>query len=304
MRVIFLLVGSAVFGLACTATTSGTGTPDDTTGPPGSPTAKTPPTAPPGNPPAANPPPPAAKAHLRFANAAYQTGAVDFCVRNAQGAATWEGPLLSALGVKGGADQGLMTRAFERDAGSWDVAVVTSKATNCDKPIVSSKTPVSLASGGGALVVLRGNGGVSGAEALGVTTLPEESTAPAAGKARVRFFHASPNWEFGKASVLLGATETFSDVAFGELAKSSSVGTPSAAGYVDVSPSGGEITVDGLEDFNGPRTVYGQWTPKAGARITLLLEGAAGSGFFPPTVVACPDDDTLATADDAVTACD
>lgn len=300
-RVFILLTSSVIFG--CTATTSGSSVPDGN-GPPGSSTS-TPPHAPPGNPPAppGNPPPPAAKAHLRFANAAYQTGAVDFCVKK-QGAAAWEGPLLSGLGVKSGADQGMMTRAFERDAGSWDLAVVSSKATSCDKPIVSSKTPLSLASGGGALVVLRGNGGVSGTEALDVATLPEESTAPAAGKVRVRFFHASTNWLGGQATVSIGPTEAFQDVTFGQLAKSSSVVTPSAAGYIDLPPTGSEIMVDGLEDFDGPKTVYGDWTPKAGARVTLLFEGAAGSGFYPPTVVACPDEDTLATASDAVTRCD
>jgi hypothetical protein len=225
------------------------------------------------------------------------------CVRK-QGATAWEGPLLSGLGAQGGADQGMMTRAFERDASTIDVAVVSSKATSCDKPVVSSKTPIALASGGGALLVLRGNGGVIGAEALDIATLTEESTAPASGKVRVRFFHASPNWESGKATVLLGSTTAFSNVSFGQLATTSTLGTPSAAGYVDVPPAGGMITVQGLQDFDGPQTVYGQWTPKTGSRMTLLFEGAAGSGFYPPTVIACTDDDTLATAADALTACD
>jgi hypothetical protein len=228
---------------------------------------------------------------------------VDVCVR-AHGATKWDGPLLAGLGVAAGADQGTLTRAFERDAGSLDVAVVAQGASTCDKTVAATKTAITLASGGGALVILRGNGGiVTGTEALDVTSIDEETTAPAAGKARVRFFHASPNWVSGQASVLVGGQTVFTGVAFGQLAKASSAGTPSAAGYVDLGPSGAGIMVQGLSDFDGPQEVFGQGAPKAGARTTLLFEGAAGSGFYPPVVLACPDDDALATAADPFVAC-
>jgi hypothetical protein len=235
-------------------------------------------------------------------NVAYQTGVVDFCVRK-QGASAWDGPLLAGLGASG-ADQGEMTKSFPLDDGAWDVGVVSKTATTCDKPFATTKSPITLAPGGSALAALKGNGGVSGSEGLGIVGIADESTAPASGKARVRFFHASPNWQSGPATVWLSASQpTFTGVAFGQLAMSSTAGKPSAAGYVDVAASGAEITVKDLQDYSGPHAVYASWSAKADERTTLLFWGAAGSGFYPPTVTSCPDDLTPATKGDAFTTC-
>jgi hypothetical protein len=170
--------------------------------------------------------------------------------------------------------------------------VVTAKATTCDKPFVTTTKAVAIPGDGSALVVLIGNAGVVGTEANSLVTLDDDGAAPAANKARVRFLHASPNWLGGKASVYLdGRASTLAAVGFGQLAS-----------YADVVPAS-EIAVRGLADSSGTRDVYGTFSAKAGSRATMIFEGAAGSSFYPPRVLTCPDDLTLATADAPFLAC-
>lgn len=246
-----------------------------------------------------------ATGYLRFLHAGFQTGTVDFCTAPA-GSTTFTGPRLQALGVSSGADMGDITRYLELPAGSYDVVVVAPGKSCTDHPFAKSATPVQVTGGSHVLALLAGNGGLSGAEGLAVTSFVD--AAPSAGSAKMRFINAG-NGLSGTASVTWSSSSfgndesVFSSVKFRAFGSSSPLGAVSSEGYLTVSSGTRQLTATGEGDFSGPIDAYAQVSLTAGSVQTLVLAGYTDSGFAPLQVLVCDDAPTVATSGDALTQC-
>jgi hypothetical protein len=227
---------------------------------------------------------------LRVAHLSPDAPAVDVCLA-AAGTGRFDGPVLEAAGGTAGLEYGQVTRYLDVDAGTYDVRVVAASASDCAMPIVPDTTGVTLG-GERALTVAATGLAAPAAGEPGFALVPFVDDAQvAAGKAKVRFIHASP----GTPAVDVGAgsgdgfTPLFTAVEFSEIDEALG-----PTGYLETEPlSDVTLSARATGTSEDALVVEGASLP-AGAIITVFATGLLGGD--PPLAALVCSDDSAATA--------
>jgi hypothetical protein len=226
-----------------------------------------------------------AQVKLRVAHLSADAPAVDVCLAPA-GTERFAGPVLEQAGGAAGVAYGQATRYLEVDPGSYDVRIVAATATDCATAVVPDTTGVALESGRTITVAATGLAApASGQPAFALVPFVDE-TQVGAGRAKVRFVHASP----GTPPVDVGAgsgtsfAPLFTAVAFptfdADLAPN---------GYLDTAPlSGATLSARATGTTTDALVVSGVSLP-AGAIVTVFATGLLG-GSPPLAALVCQDD--------------
>jgi hypothetical protein len=227
----------------------------------------------------------AAQVQLRVAHLSPDAPAVDVCLAPA-GSGRFTGPVLEGAGGAGGLSYGQATRYLDVAAGAYDVRVVAATAADCATSVVPDTAGAVLPEGSTITVAATGLA-APGAGQPGFALVPlVDETQVAAGKAKVRFVHASP----GTPSVDVGAgsgesfVPLFTAVAFGEVDADRA-----PAGYLETDPlSGATLSARATGTTSDALIVPGVTLP-AGAIVTVFAVGLL-DGEPPLAALVCADD--------------
>lgn len=232
----------------------------------------------------------AAPSQLRVAHLSPDAPAVDVCLAPA-GSGSFTGPVLEQAGGVAGLSYAQATRYLEVAAGNYDVRVVAATAADCSSPIVPDTLGATLPEGAAVTVAATGLA-APGDGQPGFALVPfVDETQVGAGKAKVRFVHASP----GTPPVDVGAgsgasfTPLFTAVPFGEVDADRAPN-----GYLETDPlSDATISARATGTTADALVVPGVTLP-AGAIVTVFAVGLLGSE--PPLAALVCADDTAETA--------
>ncbi len=226
-------------------------------------------------------------AHVRVAHLAPDAPAVDFCVA-VHGTTSFIGPVLKGAGAAAGLSFGTVTKYLDVPAAQYDVRLVAPGSADCAKSLAGLPDIVNLpALGDGVSATLAAEGELAtgAVKPFGITPYIDDSTV-AAGKAKLRFVHASP----GTPAVDVGLgggvlfTSVFTNVAFG--AVSTAVGTN---GYLETPPiAGAEISARAHGAITDVIAIKPAALP-AGAIATAFAIGKIGDATHPLKVLLCVD---------------
>jgi hypothetical protein len=231
-----------------------------------------------------------ALAQLRVAHLSPDAPAVDVCLAPA-GTGRFTGPVLEQAGGAAGLSYGQATRYLSVAAGAYDVRVVAATAADCASPIVPDTAGATLPEEGVITVAAVGLTAPSAGQP-GFALVPfVDETQVAAGKAKVRFVHASP----GTPPVDVGAgsgegfAPLFTAVPFGELDADRA-----PAGYLETDPLSGATLAARATGTTEDALVVSGVTLPAGAIVTVFAVGLLGGD--PPLAALVCADDTAETA--------
>jgi hypothetical protein len=229
------------------------------------------------------------RALVRVAHLSPDAPAVDVCITTAGGAFTE--PLLASLNSRLGLAYPQVTAYVELPIASYDVRVIVATDTTCDTAAVPDTKGITLAPGLVATVAAIGDLDRSGAAIadpgfrLAVFADADTTTA---GKAKLRFVHASP----GTPNVDVGIhsagvfTRLFGNVEFGKVAVHGGI---DSIGYLETDP----LTTSIAARVTGS-TTNALFIPNvslaAGNRVTAFAIGnKTGSSTNPLAVLLCTD---------------
>ena len=226
-------------------------------------------------------------AHVRVAHLAPDAPAVDFCVA-VHGTTTFIGPVLNGAGAAAGLSYGTITRYVDLPPAQYDVRIVAPGSADCTKSLAGLpdiKNLPALPDGASATLAAEGELAAGAPKPFGITAYLDDATV-AAGKAKLRFVHASP----GTPAVDVGLgggvvfTSVFTNVAFG--AVSTAVG---ANGYLETAPfTGQEISARAHGAASDVLSIKPAALP-AGAIATAFAIGKIGDATHPLKVLLCVD---------------
>jgi hypothetical protein len=232
---------------------------------------------------------------LRVAHLSPDAPEVDVCLAPA-GTGQFSGPVLEAAGGAAGLAYGQATGYLDLDAGAYDVRIVAADATSCETSLVPDTTGVALEAGSVVTVAATGLA-APGADQPAFALVPFlDETDVAAGKAKVRFIHASP----GTPPVDVGAgSGTSFEPLFTAVAFPTVDADLSPAGYLETAPLSNATLSARATGTTADALVVENVSLPAGAIVTVFAIGLL-EGDPPLAVLVCVDD-TVATA--LVSAC-
>ena len=228
-------------------------------------------------------------AKVRVAHLSPDAPAVDFCLAP-HGTTTFIGPVLKGAGAAGGLSFGQVTKYIDVPAIQYDVRIVAPNAASCATSLANLPDVTNLpALGAGIAVTLAAEG-----ELAQGTTSPfgikpyVDATAVAAGKAKLRFVHASPGTPAVDVGVGGGVlfTGIYTNVAFGAIGS----GAPlDAQGYLETAPIvGAEVSARANGTMVDVLAIKPTDLP-AGAIATAFAFGKIGDANKPLKVLLCVD---------------
>lgn len=134
--------------------------------------------------------------------------AVDFCLVTSAGDTV--GPALEGAGATDGISFGDVTAYLPVQADTYTVQIIAADATDCSSPVAEFPGVVVP---GGIDATVGAVGILNGMPAFDLEIWVDDNTAPAAGKAHLRFVHASPDTPNVDVGVLgMGETELSADI--------------------------------------------------------------------------------------------
>ena len=226
-------------------------------------------------------------ANLRVAHLSPGAPAVDFCIA-VHGTTTFIGPIMAANGVATGLAYSSVTKYLPVGAAQYDVRIVAPGAANCATSLGGLPDVTNLPAlpaGASATIAAEGelSPGDGGGQPFGLKAYIDD-TSVAAGKAKLRFVHASsgtPSVDVGLGGGVL-FTPVFSDIAFGNTATA-------ANGYVETNPL---TNVEISARAHGTTTDVLAVKPAnlaAGTIATAFAIGKIGNTASPLKVLLCAD---------------
>jgi hypothetical protein len=224
-------------------------------------------------------------AQLRVAHLSPDAPAVDFCVAE-HGTKDFTGPVLASNGAAAGLSYSNVTKYIALPAAQYDVRLVAPGSSSCATSLGGLADFTNLpALPSGANVTLAAEG-LAGLGATPSFTLQAyvDDTSVDAGKAKLRFIHASPNTPAVDVGTGGGALfqALFTDVSYG-----STSGT--ANGYVVTAPlSGVEISARAFGSLSDAISINPAVLP-AGAIATAFAIGELDNASTPLRVLLCVD---------------
>ena len=223
------------------------------------------------------------RARLRIAHLSPDAPIVDVCIAPA-GSGTWVGPLLRELGATGLA-YGQITTYVDFPVAAYDLRVIGATATGCDAGAVPDTkdvmTTAGLAATVAAIGVLDPQGPAASNPPFRLQILADDTT-PAAGKTKLRFFHASPGTP--AVDVGLGTAHlfqrVFANVQFGQAG---------GAGFVATEPFSNAITARLAHATPAALVVPGVTAAAGTIWSAFAIGGKTGAATNPLRVLLCAD---------------
>lgn len=230
------------------------------------------------------------RAQLRIAHLSPDAPAVDVCLAKS-GSTAFTGPLLRSLGANAGLSYPQVTEYIALPVASYDVRIVLAGATSCDTAAVPDTRGVAVSNGLFATVaaigVLDRSGPAANDPAFRLAVFAD-ATSAGAGKAKLRFVHASPGTPAVDVGVLQGNafTSLFGNVAFSKVAVQTGV---DAQGYLEVNPLTATIAARPAGS-NVNALVLPNVTLPANAVVTAFaIGGKTGATTNPLRALLCTD---------------
>ncbi len=232
----------------------------------------------------------AAAALVRVAHLSPDAPAVDFCIA-AHGTTSFSGPVLKGASLTAGLSYPSVTQYLPVPAGQYDVRLVAPNAADCHTSLAGLadfKSLPALPAGASVTIAAEGDVAADAGVPFGLTAYVDDTTAPA-GKASLRFVHASPGTPPVDVGTGAGATFTavFSDVAFGAVA--AAAGPIDANGYLQTAPLTGVELSARAHGSQTDALVIPSATLPAGAVATAFAVGELGNTKTPLAVLLCVD---------------
>lgn len=220
-------------------------------------------------------------ASVRIAHLSPDAPAVDVCLAP-HGTTTWTGPVLAHAGVASGLAYGSVTAYVDVEARQYDARIVAPGSSSCATPLVPDVTDLPELPDG-SHVTIAAEGLLAGGDAPFALVPYVDETTVAAGKAKLRFVHASPGTPAVDVGVGGGVlfTPLFSNVAYQATATGNN-------GYLEVAPvTSAELSArpHGGADV---LSIEGATLP-AGAIATAFAIGTIGDAAKPLAVLLCVD---------------
>lgn len=226
-----------------------------------------------------------AQMKLRVAHLSPDAPAVDVCLSPA-GTGRFGAPVIEQAGGEAGLAYGQVTRYLDVDAGGYDVRIVSGDATDCATPIVPDTTGVTLEAGRTITVAATGLAAPGAGQPGFALVAFVDETQVAAGKAKVRFVHASP----GTPAVDVGAGSgaSFAPL-FTAVAFASTDADLAPGGYLETAPLTDATVSARATGTDADALVLPDVTLPAGAIVTVFATGLLG-GAPPLAALVCADD--------------
>jgi len=225
------------------------------------------------------------QAQVRVAHLSPDAPAVDFCVAQ-HGSGKFIGPILSTNGFAAGIAYSNVTKYFELEPAQYDVRLVAPAQADCTAPLGGLADFTSLpeiAAGASATIAAEGLAAIGSTTPFTLRAYVDDSTVDA-GKAKLRFVHASP----GTPDVDIGTSggalfqPLFTDIAYGDIASAND-------GYIETDPlSGIEISARAHGTITDALSITPAVLP-AGAIATAFAIGEIGDASAPLRVLLCDD---------------
>ncbi len=230
-----------------------------------------------------------ARIHVRVAHLSPNAPAVDFCVR-AGTTGAFVGPVLGAS-VAGGLTFANVTSYLALDPAAYTVRLVAPGATGCTTSLAGlpDYTLPSLPSGAWATVAAVGNVGDTGATAFTVRPFVDSHGVPAAGKANVRFVHASPGTPAVDVGVVAGTTfvPVWTNTVFPAVGASA---TADANGFLSIDPlAGATIAVRATGTTTNALTLTNVAMPAGSVNSVFAIGTLTGTGASRLSALVCAD---------------
>lgn len=229
------------------------------------------------------------RAKIRVAHLSPDAPAVDVCLAPA-GSGAFTKPLLASLGARAGLAYPQVTEYVQLPVASYDVRIVLATETTCANPAVPDTSNVTLTRDLTATVAAIGaldRSGPAIADPGFRLAVYADSLTAAAGKAKLRFIHASP----GTPNVDVGILaphfiRLFGNVEFGKVAVHGGI---DAQGYLEANPLNATIAAR-LANATTDALVIPNVSLPAGAIATAFaIGGKTGATTNPLRVLLCTD---------------
>ncbi len=246
---------------------------------------------------------PPARARIRVAHLSPDAPAVDVCLKPAGGA--YGRPVLAGLGAAGGLSYPQITAYVELPPARYDARIVVAgDPAGCANAAVADTQGITVDAGVTATVAAIGVLDRSGAASHDPgfrLAVYADATATAAGKAKLRFIHASPGTPAVDVGLGVGHgfTRVFAGVAFSGLGKNAPL---DAQGFVEVSPFTAPVTAR-LAGSTADALTVPNVTLAAGQIATAFAIGnKTGQAANPLRVLLCDDRKSAGLLSSCVTA--
>lgn len=230
------------------------------------------------------------RAAVRIAHLSPDAPAVDVCLARA-GSNAWQGPLLASLGASTGLPYSKITAYVHLPVTAYDARIVLAGATDCATPAVPDTTNIALAPGINATVAAIGDLDRSGLAAhdpgFRLKAFVDDATVTA-GKAKLRFVHASPGTPAVDVGLGSGTafTKIFANVAFGNVATNTPM---NAQGYIETSPLTSAVSARVANTHSDALTVPHVQLAADSISTAFAIGGKTGSSTNPLRVLLCSD---------------
>lgn len=225
-----------------------------------------------------------AAARVRVAHLSPDAPPVDFCIAPA-GTQDFAGPVLAGAGAPLGISYANVTRYVDVDAIRYDVRIVAPGAADCARPLVADTTDLpALPAGASATIAATGKLDHDGTgEAFALRAYIDDATVDA-GRAKLRFVHASPGTPAVDVGLGGGALfqPVFANIPYGGILAEGN-------GYVTTAPfSGAELAARVSGTASDVLSIKPAALPE-GAIATAFAIGQVGSAAAPLGVLLCVD---------------
>ncbi|MFO0557707.1 MAG: DUF4397 domain-containing protein [Polyangiales bacterium] len=212
----------------------------------------------------------------RVAHLSPNAPAVDFCVRPA-GTTAFTGPVLESRGLSAGLSFANVTGYLALAPGQWQVRLVAATATDCNTSLAGlpEYTLPNLSAGTWATVAASGSVGGSGSTAFDLRPFVDTRAPIAAGRANIRFVHASPGTPAVDVGVLSGAnfTPIWTNTAFPTF--TGAMGAD-ANGYISAMPLMNATLAVRVSGMTANALTLNNVSIAAGDQVSVFAIGLAG----------------------------
>ena len=225
------------------------------------------------------------EAQLRVAHLSPDAPPVDFCVAE-HGSKNFTGPVLATNGAPAGLSYANVTKYIALPAAQYDVRLVAPGSSSCATPLggLADFTNLpSLPAGANVTLAAEGLAAIGASPSFTLQAYVDDSSVDA-GKAKLRFIHASPNTPAVDVGTGGGALfqPLFKDVSYGGTSGSSN-------GYITTPPiSGVEISARAFGTLTDALSINPAVLP-SGAIATAFAIGELDSMTTPLRVLLCVD---------------
>jgi hypothetical protein len=231
------------------------------------------------------------RAQVRIAHLSPDAPAVDVCITTAGGDLSAATPLFASLGARQGLAYPQVTAYVELPIASYDVRVIAATETTCANGAVPDTKDVTLSQGLFATVAAIGDldrGGTAIADPGFRLAVYVDTNEVGAGKAKLRFVHASPGTPNVDVGLSSGANflRLFGNVEFGKVAAHGGI---DSLGYLEANPFTSTVSARATGSSSDAIVIHGVTLPAGAIATAFAIGNKTGQVANPLRVLICVD---------------